>query len=283
MYNELEGLFERGTQGVLNCGDKKMVPETEKMVPETEMPAADIHDKEKKKKKKKDKVRSAWISFAGRIVAQVVGAIATVALGVTVLHQYKGADTRQTRPAAVSRSAAATPRQTPVRPGEVAVAVLPLENFSADRGRDYLADGMTEMLITDLAKVDGLRVISRTSSMQFKGERQGLRDIAVQLGAQWIVEGSVTMDGTRMRITAQLINAATDHHAWADSYDRLLEDPLKMQSEVADAITKAVSAALPDRSAVEPYPSTSSNVSQPPIVLRSAVNSPVPAISVLTK
>jgi TolB-like protein len=247
------------------------------MVPETETPAAEIHESSKKKKKKKDKVRSAWISFAGRIVAQMVGAMATVGLGVTVLHQYKGADVRQPRPASVSRSAAATPRQTPIRPGEIAVAVLPLENFSADAGRDYLADGMTEILITDLAKVDGLRVVSRTSSMQFKGQRQPLRDIAVQLGAQWIVEGSVAMDGTRLRITAQLIDAATDHHAWADSYDRSLADPLAMQAEVADTIAKAVKAALPSR------PLTAWNVSPAPITAQSALNSPLAGKSALMK
>src|SRR4051812_41065427 len=83
----------------------------------------------KKKKKKKDKVRSAWISFAGRIVAQVVGALATVALTVTVVHQYKGNDLRQPKAAASA-----------VTPDDLSVAVLPMENFSAESGHDYLAD-----------------------------------------------------------------------------------------------------------------------------------------------
>jgi TolB-like protein len=197
-----------------------------------------------KKKKKKDKVRSAWISFAGRILAQIVGAMATVVLTVTVLHQYKGTDLRQSKDAADSvkrnvPAAAARPAD------ENAVAVLPMENFSAEPGHDYLADGMTETLIADLTKVRGLHVTSRTSSMHFKGNRQPLREIAAQLGVKWIVEGSIVKAGERVRITAQLIDAATDQHKWAESYERPLTDLLAMQAEVASAIASAVTAMLP--------------------------------------
>jgi TolB-like protein len=193
--------------------------------------AAEAQDGAKKKKKKKDKMRSAWISFAGRIVAQIVGAMATVGLGVTVLHQYKGTDTRPTKPPIVRQIA-----------DDAAVAVLPVANFSADAAADYLADGMTEALISDLAKVDGLRVISRTSSMYFKGQRDRLRDIAAQLGARWIVEASIVREGDHLRVTAQLIDAATDHHAWAERYDRLAGDLLNIEAEVANAIAQAVAA-----------------------------------------
>jgi TolB-like protein len=206
----------------------------------------DKNDKtDKKKKKKKDKVRSAWISFMGRIVAQVMGAIATVALGVTVLHNYKTPGAHASSPGDVD-----APRRTesvePPRPSsEVSVAVLPLENFSADATHDYFADGMTEAVIMDLSRIDSLRVISRTSSMHFKGQRKTLREIAQQLGARWIVEGSVSRAGERVRIIAQLIDAGTDQHAWADSYDRPVTDLLATQAEVAGAIARAVSAALP--------------------------------------
>jgi TolB-like protein len=133
-----------------------------------------------------------------------------------------------------------------VRPAdENAVAVLPMENFSADPGHDYLADGMTETLIADLTKVGGLHVISRTSSMHFKGHKQTLREIADELGVKWIIEGSVVKAGERVRITAQLIDAATDQHAWAESYERPVADVLEMQAEVAGAIASAVTAALP--------------------------------------
>ena len=198
----------------------------------------------KKKKKKKDKVRSAWISFTGRILAQIVGALASVVLTVTVLHQYKGTDLRQSKDAADSTKhpvAAAVARPT----DENAVAVLPMENFSAEAGHDYLADGMTETLIADLTKAGGLHVTSRTSSMHFKGHRQPLREIAEQLGVKWIIEGSIVKAGERVRITAQLIDAATDQHAWAESYDRPLTDLLAMQAEVASAIASAVTAVLP--------------------------------------
>lgn len=212
-----------------------------------------------KKKKKKDKVRSAWISFAGRIVAQIVGAVATVALGVAVLH--KGAELRQPKavPASVKRIAPVAASRTS---GEIAVAVLPLENFSGDPAHDYLADGMTEILTADLAKIGGLRVISRTSSMHFKGQRQPLRDMADQLGAQWIIEGSVVRAGERIRITAQLIDAGTDQHVWAETYERAATDLLGVQAEVASAIASAVSAALPS---VEPSVTTAREVAARPV------------------
>jgi TolB-like protein len=200
-------------------------------------------EKKKKKKKDKDRVRSAWIAFAGRILAQILGAAATVALTVTVLHQYKGTDLRQPKDASATVKKGATESVQVM--DETSVAVLPMENFSEEPGHDHLADGITEILIADLAKVQGLRVISRTSSMHFKGQRPPLRDIAGQLGVKWIIEGSVIKTGGRVRITAQLIDAVADRHAWAESYDRPLADVLAMQAEVAGTIANAVTAILP--------------------------------------
>lgn len=209
-------------------------------------------DSAKKKQRKKDKVRSAWISFVGRIVAQIVGAAATVALGVTVLHRYPP---REIRPPSVEGSVLARPSapvSVPRPAGEISLAVLPIENFSAGREHEYFSDGMTEALIADLSKVDRLHVISRTSSMRFKGQRKGLREIAHELGVQWIVEGSVARVGTRVRITAQLIDADTDEHAWAERYDRSVTDDLALQAEVASAIAREVCAALPLCGAPDP-------------------------------
>ena len=143
--------------------------------------------------------------------------------------------------AAVVRPSAPARRGRRGRSGRIkAVAVLPLENMSRDPEQDYFADGMTEALITDLAQIGALRVISRTSAMQYKGTRKPLPEIARELNVDAVVEGSVLRFGNRVRITAQLIHAASDQHLWAKSYERDLGDILALQSEVARAIAKEV-------------------------------------------
>ncbi len=124
------------------------------------------------------------------------------------------------------------------------LAVLPLANLSRDPEQDYFADGMTEALITDLAKSTDLRVISRTSVMHYKGTKKPLPEIARELHVDAVVEGSVQRSENRVRITAQLIRAATDQHLWADSYERDLQDILGLQNEVAHAITEQVEGRL---------------------------------------
>jgi len=125
-----------------------------------------------------------------------------------------------------------------------AIAVLPLANLSSDPEQDYFVDGMTEALITDLAQIGALRVISRTSAMRYKGSDKPLPEIARELNVEGIVEGSVMRAGNRVRITAQLIHAATDRHLWAKSYDRDVSDVLALQSEVARSIAEEVQAKL---------------------------------------
>jgi TolB-like protein/DNA-binding winged helix-turn-helix (wHTH) protein/lipoprotein NlpI len=126
-------------------------------------------------------------------------------------------------------------------PGGVrSVAVLPLENLSGDPAQDYFADGMTEALVTDLAKISALRVISRTSVMQYKGVRKSLPAIARELNVDFVVEGAVMRSGERVRITAQLIDAKTDQHVWAEDYERSLRDVIGLQSEVAAAVAREV-------------------------------------------
>ncbi len=120
------------------------------------------------------------------------------------------------------------------------IAVLPLENFSSDPGQEFFADGMTDELITMLAKNPSLRVTSRTSVMQYKKARRPLGEIAKELGVDGILEGSVDRAGNRVRVTAQLIYAPTDTHVWAESYDRDVNDVNSLQSEVAHAIAKQV-------------------------------------------
>jgi TolB-like protein/DNA-binding winged helix-turn-helix (wHTH) protein/lipoprotein NlpI len=120
------------------------------------------------------------------------------------------------------------------------LAVLPLENLSHNPSEDYFADGMTEALITDLAQVKALQVISRTSVMQYKGARRPLPEIAQKLKVDAIVEGSVQRSGDRVRIAVQLVHAATDRHLWAKSYERDLRDILALESEVARAIVQEI-------------------------------------------
>jgi TolB-like protein/Tfp pilus assembly protein PilF len=124
------------------------------------------------------------------------------------------------------------------------LVVLPLTNFSRDPEQEYFADAMTEALIADLAKVGALRIISRTSAMRYKGTGKSLPEIAEELGVDGVVEGSVLRAGSRVRITAQLIHAATDTHLWAENYERDLQDVLILQSEVAHAIAKEINIAI---------------------------------------
>ena len=120
------------------------------------------------------------------------------------------------------------------------IAVLPLTNLSGDASQDYFADGMTELLIDDLAKIHALRVISRTSSMQYKGAKKSLKDIARTLRVDAVLEGSVQRVGDRVRISADLVEVASDRHVWVDSYERDVRDILALQSEVARTIAGAV-------------------------------------------
>jgi TolB-like protein len=128
------------------------------------------------------------------------------------------------------------PDSQPIR----ALAVLPLQNLSNDPSQEYFTDGMTDELITDLAQLHDLKVVSKTSIMQYKGVRKTLPQIGRELGVDAVVEGSVLRSGSRMRITAQLIRAATDRHLWAHSFEGDLRDVLTLQAQVAEAITGAV-------------------------------------------
>ena len=125
------------------------------------------------------------------------------------------------------------------------IAVLPLDNYSGDPNQEYFADGMTDELTTDLASISALRVISRGSVMQFKGDhRPPTPQIAKLLNVDAVVEGSVLRIGDKVRITAQLIDAPADKHLWAKSYERDSKDVLAMQDEVASAIAKEIEVQL---------------------------------------
>ena len=120
------------------------------------------------------------------------------------------------------------------------LAVLPLENLSGDPNQEYFADGMTDALITDLGKISALRVISRTSVMQYKAGRKPLREIAGDLNLDAVVEGSILRSESRVQITARLIQARTDTQIWSQTYERDLHNILELQSEVAQAIADGI-------------------------------------------
>jgi serine/threonine-protein kinase len=132
-----------------------------------------------------------------------------------------------------------------VSPGRIkSLAVLPLENLSGDPNQEYFSDGMTDALVANLGKIGALRVISRQSVMRYKGSYKPLPEIARELNVDAVVEGSVLRVAERVRITAQLIEGATDRHLWVESYERDLHDILDLQSEVAQAIAREIKVAV---------------------------------------
>src|SRR5882757_9524203 len=127
-------------------------------------------------------------------------------------------------------------------PSEIkSLAVLPLENLTGDPSQDYFVDGMTDALITEFAQVQGLKVISRTSAMHYRGTKKTLPEIARELNVDAVVEGTVARSGDQVKITAKLIRASTDAHLWAGSYARVQSDILRLQAEVAREVTHQIS------------------------------------------
>src|SRR3989440_7972424 len=140
---------------------------------------------------------------------------------------------------------------------EKSIAVLPFENLSEEAANAFFADGMQDEILTNLARIADLKVISRTSVMQYKtGAKRNLREIAGELGVAHIVEGSVQRAGNRVRVRAQLIDARKDVHLWADRYDRPLDDVFAIQTEIAKAVADQLQAKLSpaEKAAIEQPP-----------------------------
>ena len=131
------------------------------------------------------------------------------------------------------------------------LAVLPLQNVSRDPAQEYFADGMTEALITELARVKALRVISRTSAMKYKGVQRALPEIARELNVDAILEGSALLVGKRVRVTVQLVSARVEEMLWGDRYDGEIEDVLDMQSRVAETVAKEIAVKVTPREATQ--------------------------------
>ena len=182
----------------------------------------------------KRRTRLRWAAVTGALLA-----LAAIVAGVAV---FSRSGVRSTLPAL-----------------EKSIAVLPFENLSEDKANAYFADGVQDEILTDLAKVADLKVISRTSVMQYKNlATRNLREIAQQLGVAHVLEGSVQRTGNRVRVSAQLIDARTDMHLWAEHYDRDLADVFAIQSEIAKTIADQLQAKISpsEKAAIEKAPTT---------------------------
>src|SRR5437773_10281645 len=168
------------------------------------------------------KKRSARVRWAAMTAALL--ALAAIVAGITIFSRYRV-------------------RSTLVAP-EKSIAVLPFENLSEDKANAYFATGIQDEILTRLAKIGALKVISRNSTQQYAARPGNLSEIARQLGVVSILEGSVQKAGDQVHINVQLIRAATDEHLWAESYDRKVENIFGVEGEVATAVAEALKAKL---------------------------------------
>ena len=145
---------------------------------------------------------------------------------------------------AAAQSSDISLEDAPPLPDKPSIAVLPFDNMSNDPDQEYFSDGITEDIITELSKISGLFVIARHSAFTYKGRSVTLRQVGRDLGVRYVLEGSVRKAGSRLRITAQLIDATSDHHLWAERYDRDIEDIFAVQDEVARHVAGALAVAL---------------------------------------
>jgi TolB-like protein/DNA-binding winged helix-turn-helix (wHTH) protein/Tfp pilus assembly protein PilF len=185
-------------------------------------------------------IRRPFLTALRRILALTLAAVPVVAIGFIALRSRKSPIPTQTRPQLKS------------------VVVIPLENLSGDKEQDYFADGMTDELIASLAKIKELRVISRTSAMEYKGTHKPLSEIAKDLQVDAVVEGTILRAGDRVRITAELVQVSTDRHLWADTYEGDMNNILALQSRVAAAIVNEIRVNL--------TPEEQQRLTSPPVV-----------------
>ena len=167
----------------------------------------------------------------------------------------------EAKPAApVEPSAAEKPAERPSLSDKPSIAVLPFQNMSGDAEQEYFCDGLVEDIITTLSKLDGLRIIARNSSFVYKGRSLDVREAARQLGVRYVLEGSVRRSGARIRVTAQLIDAADGSHLWAERYDRGVDDIFAIQDEITLMLATEMQVKLTDGEQARMHYTTTSNV-----------------------
>ena len=167
----------------------------------------------------------------------IVEAVRVFSLQVGLLDQARSAT-------AIEPVMARAPAVQPAFPDRFSIAVLPFQNMSGDPEQEYFADGISEDIITALSKLSQLFVIARNSSFTFKGKNVDIRDVAKKLGVRYVLEGSVRKSGNRVRITAQLIEATSGGHLWAERFDRDLTDIFAVQDDVTQQIVAALAVTL---------------------------------------
>src|SRR6266699_6242602 len=198
--------------------------------------------------KREENVNRRFARKTGRKITALIVVFAAAAAGVTVfrfLHSQQGIEAVKQPPLAVAIESKS-------------IAVLPFENLSEEKANAYFADGMQDEILVRLAKIADLKVISRTSTQHYKSAPENLREIGQELGVAHLLEGSVQRAANRVRVNAQLIDARTDAHLWAQTYDRDLADVFAIQSELAEQIADQLQAKLSpsEKSAIEQPPTT---------------------------
>ncbi len=179
-----------------------------------------------------------------RRMEHMIVAVLLAALAYFGFDKFVLAPKREAAAVAVVRTEQARQAPAVATVNAKSIAVLPFENLSVDKANGYFADGVQDQILTGLAKIGDLKVISRTSTQKYASRPDNLSQIAKELGVAHILEGSVQRDGKKVRINVQLIDAATDSHLWAEIYDRTLDDVFAVQSEVAQEIAKQLAANL---------------------------------------
>jgi adenylate cyclase len=184
---------------------------------------------------------------AARRIDRVIIALLVLALGYFVVDKFMVAPPSNVAPTAASGGMLA--ERSARREAAVdsrSIAVLPFANMSADKENEFFSDGLSEEILNSLARIDGMQVVGRTSSFQFKGRNEDLRVIGERLGVANVLEGSVRREGNKARITAQLISAATGTHLWSETYDRTLDDTLAVQLDIAEKVAGVLDVVLDD-------------------------------------
>ena len=183
----------------------------------------------------------------GQKIVGITVVVAVVAAGMLVYQVLRPKSLSQMKAGVPSTPGSRAPTGAPPSVSTKSIAVLPFVNMTANKENEFFADGLSEEILNSLARIDGMQVVGRTSSFQFKGKTEDLRAIGEKLGAANVLEGSVRREGERARITAQLVRASDGIHLWSQTYDRTLTDTLAVQLNIAEQVAGVLDVVLDDK------------------------------------